>query len=248
MNYPSTWSDFGVRIERLERSLTAMVPVRKVFPLVVLFAFVIPTDVLARYTFRCGSWGYWVVVLSIFPVVVLVMRHVQGMLMDEARLKAAAGFPKLPGEMLWTNQNVIVYPTICSLAGIVAGMFGVGGGVIKGPLLLEMGLLPEVTAATTTTMILFTSGAAVVEYASFGHVPWDYGIWVFALGFALTTVGHILMRHVVAVLGRRSPIIFAMGAFLGLSALVIGVRAAHMLYQIKASGMENMWALDALCS
>jgi len=35
-----------------------------------------------------------------------------------------------------------------------AGLFGVGGGIIKAPLMLEMGVCPEVAAATSATMIL----------------------------------------------------------------------------------------------
>jgi len=42
--------------------------------------------------------------------------------------------------------------TLC--AGIVAGLVGVGGGMLLGPLMLQMGVLPQVSAATTGTMIL----------------------------------------------------------------------------------------------
>ncbi len=39
-------------------------------------------------------------------------------------------------QVAWTRRNVVVYPAICSLAGLVAGMFGVGGGIVKVPPLL----------------------------------------------------------------------------------------------------------------
>ena len=42
--------------------------------------------------------------------------------------------------------------------------------VLKGPLMLEMGVLPDVAAATSATMILFTSASASVVYLSFGGV------------------------------------------------------------------------------
>ena len=32
-------------------------------------------------------------------------------------------------------------------------MFGVGGGIVKGPLMLEMGVMPDVAAATSATMM-----------------------------------------------------------------------------------------------
>lgn len=53
--------------------------------------------------------------------------------------KAAAGI------IHWTPRNSIAYPLICSIAGVFAGLFGVGGGIVKGPLMLELGVLPDVS-------------------------------------------------------------------------------------------------------
>jgi uncharacterized membrane protein YfcA len=63
------------------------------------------------------------------------------------------------GDIEWTPQTTLTHPAACSFAGIIAGMFGVGGGIVKGPLMLHLGVLPEVAAATSATMILFTSCA-----------------------------------------------------------------------------------------
>lgn len=46
------------------------------------------------------------------------------------------------------------YPLLCSLAGVFAGLFGVGGSIIKGPLMLELGVDPQVASATAATMSL----------------------------------------------------------------------------------------------
>ena len=37
------------------------------------------------------------------------------------------------GEVHWTPKNVVVWPGACTAAGAVAGLFGVGGGIIKVP-------------------------------------------------------------------------------------------------------------------
>lgn len=34
-------------------------------------------------------------------------------------------------QVTWTPRTTVLYPAICSLAGLVAGMFGVGGGIVK---------------------------------------------------------------------------------------------------------------------
>lgn len=49
------------------------------------------------------------------------------------------GFEYVEGDVEWTPLNTIRYPCICFFAGFFAGMFGVGGGIVKGPLMLEMG-------------------------------------------------------------------------------------------------------------
>ena len=36
---------------------------------------------------------------------------------------------------------------VCFVAGLFAGLFGVGGGLVKGPQMIEMGMLPEVRPA-----------------------------------------------------------------------------------------------------
>jgi hypothetical protein len=63
------------------------------------------------------------------------------------------------GDIVWDPKTTVLYPAMCSFAGLIAGMFGVGGGIVKGPLMLALGVLPEVAAATSATMILFTACA-----------------------------------------------------------------------------------------
>ncbi len=41
---------------------------------------------------------------------------------------------------------------------------------VQGPLMLEMGVLPDVAAASSATMILFTSASASLVYLSFGGI------------------------------------------------------------------------------
>ena len=40
----------------------------------------------------------------------------------------------------------------------------------QGPLMLEMGVLPDVAAATSATMIMFTAASASAVYIGFGTV------------------------------------------------------------------------------
>merc|ERR1712110_854955 len=72
---------------------------------------------------------------------------------------------------------------------MLAGLFGVGEGIVKGPLLVEMGVSPEVAAPTASTMILFTTAAACVSFEVFGLLEPHYGMAGFILGLSCTAIG-----------------------------------------------------------
>ena len=40
------------------------------------------------------------------------------------------------GDLKWTPTSTVKFPLLCVTAGLFAGIFGVGGGIIKGPLML----------------------------------------------------------------------------------------------------------------
>merc|ERR1712194_982722 len=77
-------------------------------------------------------------------------------------------------DIQWDAKTTITFPLICSIAGIFAGLFGVGGGIVKGPLMLEMGVHPAVASATAATMTLFTSAAACASFQIFGLLEPSY--------------------------------------------------------------------------
>lgn len=46
--------------------------------------------------------------------------------------------------MDWTSKIFILYPLFGFIGGILAGLLGIGGGLIIGPMLLELGIHPIV--------------------------------------------------------------------------------------------------------
>jgi uncharacterized membrane protein YfcA len=45
-----------------------------------------------------------------------------------------------------------------------AGLLGIGGGTILGPLLLELGLHPIVSTSTSNFLVLFTSSSTSIQF------------------------------------------------------------------------------------
>merc|ERR1712057_6547 len=117
------------------------------------------------------------------------MFWVRNYLLIKGEAKRECRYPVVQGDIIWDEENTIRYPLLCTLAGVFAGMFGIGGGIVKGPLMVEMGVLPEVSAATAAFMIAFTASSATVTYASFGTVAWDFAGVLFCLGVLCTAIG-----------------------------------------------------------
>merc|ERR1719231_898612 len=111
----------------------------------------------------------------------------------DAKLQANHQFDE--NDIKWDGNSTIKYPLICTAAVLFAGLFGVGGGIVKGPLMLEMGVNPSVAAATAATMIFFTSSAACVSFFIFQLLEPEYGIAVFCMGFVFTSIGQSYMNQ-----------------------------------------------------
>ena len=130
----------------------------------------------------------------------------------------------------WTPRSSLIYPGLCSLAGVFAGMFGIGGGMIKSPLMLELGIVPQVASATSTFMILFTTSSAFGLHLALGQVQLDLAWKVFVLGFVVT------LGSTQSVLGRSSRsnkknqhIVLAMLLVLVLSTVLMGYESLSKL-------------------
>ena len=58
------------------------------------------------------------------------------------------------GDIHWTIDRMTLISCVSVAAGILASLLGIGGGMILSPLMLSLGVLPEVTSATSTFMIV----------------------------------------------------------------------------------------------
>jgi len=69
-----------------------------------------------------------------------------------------------------SKQIVILAIGASFLAGIISGLFGVGGGIIFVPLMVvAMGLSMKNAAPTSQFILLFASGSALVTHTILGH-------------------------------------------------------------------------------
>lgn len=179
------------------------------------------------------SIGYWFVVASIFPVFIVVTLLVGLYLKKRYDRKIYLGYPFLETDIKYTLKTSFFIPFICLIAGIISGLLGLGGGLITGPILLDLGVPPEVSVSSSAFMILITSSATVVQFAIFGVIPWDYGLAFCFVGFFGSLLGQFVISYVVKRWGRPSWIVFLLVIIIILSSLsLIGLGVYNLVMDI----------------
>ena len=170
---------------------------------------------------RCGSATFYALEIATIGLIVGFVVHIRNKLVAETRYKDAIGYTFLKGDIHWDETNTIHYSSICSVAGLFAGLFGIGGGIVKSPLMLEMGVHPSVASATCATMILFTSITATTSFIAYGDLDYDYGAVFLVIGFISTFVGQLVMQALMKKYKRTSYIAYSVALVVGASALAM---------------------------
>eukprot|EP01080_Neovahlkampfia_damariscottae_P000215 gene215-4461_t len=181
---------------------------------------------------KCG-WIYWIVVFSVFPVLVLISLCVAVYLRLFYVKKKKLGYEFTEGDVKYSLKNTFLIPTVCLFAGIVAGLLGVGGGLVTGPVLLELGVLSQISTSSSAYMILFTSSSTTLQYFIFGLLPWDYGLFFGFVGLIASIFGQVVVSWVVKKFGRPSWIVFLLAFVVGISTvLLVGLGSYRVILDI----------------
>lgn len=177
----------------------------------------------------CGSVIYWVILLMEIPWVAIFVIFSMHYLHQIYLHKKAVNYKYASGDIRWTKKTVLFFPLGCAVAGIAAGMFGVGGGIITGPIMIELGIVPEVASSTTALMILYSSASATAKFALFKMIAWDWALLLCGIAFVVTALSQVVILSFVRRTGRQSIIVLCVA-----TAVLIG--GAIMAYQaIKAT-------------
>ncbi|XP_006660551.1 sulfite exporter TauE/SafE family protein 3-like [Oryza brachyantha] len=201
-------------------------------------------QVTKNYTATCSSW-YWILNLLQIPVSVGVTLYEALGLMSGKRVLSSKG----------TEQTTLKFHQLCIYcffgitAGVVGGLLGLGGGFIMGPLFLELGIPPQVSSATATFAMMFSSSMSVVEYYLLNRFPVPYALYFVAVAFIAAIIGQHVVRRLINWLGRASLIIFILAFMIFVSAISLGgVGISNMIHKIQQHeymGFENLCKYEA---
>ncbi|BFG18596.1 hypothetical protein CerSpe_048700 [Prunus speciosa] len=229
--------------KELEVSVIENVCWKELGLLVFVWVAFLALQIAKNHTTTCSP-AYWVVNLLQIPVSVGVSLYEAVSLYKGRRVIAS----KAEQGTVWRVHQLVIYCIFGVLAGIVGGLLGLGGGFIMGPLFLELGIPPQVSSATATFAMMFSSSMSVVEYYLLKRFPVPYALYFVAVATVAALVGQHIVRRLIILFGRASLIIFILAFTIFVSAISLGgVGISNMIWKIHQNeymGFENLCKYD----
>lgn len=115
--------------------------------------------------------------------------------------------------------------------------------MIVGPLMLELGIHPQVSSATASAMVLFSASSAAASFALEGRLNTEHAA-VFGVACAVAAyVGVELVGRAVRASGKSSLVVMLLAGLIGAGALLTtlfsGADAVADLLSGRAAGMGS---------
>lgn len=168
----------------------------------------------------CGS-GYWM--LSLLALVLLFAVSIRVMFENVAvaELKQQCDYDFANGDIVWNKSNAMKLCVGTLLAGVVAGLIGIGGGMVIGPFLLDIGVIPQVSSSITATNVLLSSSTLAVLVMASNLVDIGESVFFFLCCLVGAYLGKFYLGKVIRSYGRTSIIILMLGAVITMCILVV---------------------------
>ncbi|MQL91732.1 hypothetical protein Taro_024345 [Colocasia esculenta] len=198
-------------------------------------------QVAKNYTTTCSTW-YWILNLLQLPVSLGVTLHQAFSLYTGKRVIASKG----DEGATWKIRQLAFYCFCGVLAGVVGGLLGLGGGFILGPLFLELGIPPQVSSATATFAMTFSSSMSVVEYYLLRRFPIPYALYFTAVATVAAFIGQHVVRKLIIILGRASLIIFILAFTIFVSAISLEAEEDDVAVDPISKDMEGDVGVDVV--
>lgn len=140
----------------------------------------------------------------------------------------------------------LVYPALGIVAGLLAGMLGVGGGIIVVPALVfafgHAGISPEVlmhmAVASSLATILLTSSGSIYQHHAAGAVQWRV-VLVLSVGLSVGALAGAQLAD--ALKGQVLQIMFGVFTFVIAAQMLLGIqpRSARVLPRPSAMALAG---------
>jgi uncharacterized membrane protein YfcA len=189
---------------------------------------------------------YWILMFSFLAIVLIYDYFIYNHIQTEYSYRKIIGFPYDDRDINWTNQTIIKLCFIGFLAGFIACVIGIGGGVVLGPILLDLGVHPIVGTVTTNMLVLITSSSTTFQFILFKMLNIEYGIICIIFSALGSYCGTYLVNTYVKKTGKQSFIVLVLFCVVIISAIVLPLSSLINILEDYNKG-HNIFEFESLC-
>jgi uncharacterized membrane protein YfcA len=168
------------------------------------------------------------------------------MILREYNYRKSINYPYHYSDIKWSKEIIFKYPIYAFFGGIMAGLLGIGGGLILGPMLLDLGINPIISTATSNFLVLFTSSSTTIQFIILGMMNFKYGLVCTICSTLGSFIGTILIQKLIEQTRRSSILIFSLAIVLGVSTIFIPTHTI-MIMNNKIKEGVNIWIFGSPC-
>jgi uncharacterized membrane protein YfcA len=189
----------------------------------------------------CGSFLYWMCVF--IPLIFLAAAFHY----NREKLRKIAETDPTKLTFTWNQNTSVNYPMVAVVAGAAAAMLGIGGGLVLGFVLYEVGLVPQEASVTGGMATFFIAFSAALQLLVTGSLVVDYGIIFSCVGLLATALGQFVFMKYIKEHGLSFLIIGALATIVGGSLIVLGSYGIYNAVDSSRAG-GNVMAFGRLCA
>ncbi len=176
---------------------------------------------ITRYLINKCSYMYFIQIIIQFFCISAIGYFSYKFVKNDYEIKRNNHYLFLPGDIVWNDNNIFKFIIIASLTGVLSTYMGIGGGMLTTPVMIEVGMIPEVVIATSSVSTFFSSLITSINYFLAGKLLIDYAI-VFSISSGLgSSVGLRLSDIILKKFKRQSIIIFFVALILFTSIILL---------------------------
>lgn len=164
-----------------------------------------------------NSFYYWLIELSLVPTTLGITFIVARNIKREHKYRKSIEYPFHPSDINWNQKTITNFCFIGLVTGVIAGMLGIGGGLILVPLLLSIGVDPVVATSTSTTVVIFESSSVTIQYIVLGKVNADYALICSLVSASGSFVGTTIVQQFAQKTGKKYAFVCAVAICLFIS-------------------------------
>lgn len=236
----------SVELETIVQEEKKILPIKKVaviigiWLLVVLFTLIKGGSVPSIVGIEKCSVGYFGLTAGFVCILAMIFIYNLRFVIRDTEVKEALHYNWDETDLKWTKKNAVNFGLLSMVIGFVAGMVGFAGGIMMIPLMLIYGIRPEQAAATSSSMVVFTSSAAILQFSTSNMLNPEYGLAVLFISLMGSLSGILVVRGLIERFHRPSIIVFILAFIMALVVLLVPLYGVSNLIHNYQNGTADL--------